>query len=184
MIQKAPLMKLRPILSVVVIAGLISTPAFADHGHNHDGASESVPHADGHAQDAHAGHGSGEHLSQEGLSDLEAIRTMQKAMFDTPDNPLDMGPVVISGEYAVSDWAQGEMAGRALLRKTEKGWAIHLCAGAGLKDAAELTKIGVPEDVAADLAAQLTAAEADLSAEKVARYDSFDGTMMVDENLI
>lgn len=68
----------------------------------------------------HAGHTGGTDVPHDGLSDLEAIRVMQKAMFDTPENPLNMGPVGISGNYAISDWAQAGMGGRALLRKTTR----------------------------------------------------------------
>lgn len=134
--------------------------------------------------EGHARHDSGMAMDQTGLSDVDAIAAMQKAMFDTPDNPLDMGPIVVAGDYAISGWAQGGTGGRALLRKTDKGWGIHLCAGAGLKDAAELVKIGVPETEAAELASLLAEAEAKLPPETIALYDSFDGTMMVDEDLI
>ena len=143
--------------------------------------------ADAHSAAAHgetAHHGSGMAVDQGGMSDLDAITHMQKALFDTPDNPLAMGPIVIAGDYAVSDWSQGGVGGRALLRKTETGWAIHLCSGAALKEAAALVQIGVPDEVAAQLAEQIAAAEADLPADQVALYDSFDGTMMVDEDLI
>lgn len=162
---------------------LLATPAFAHDTVAKPEAAEHQHSTEAHGQDAHTAHGSGT-VDQAGLSDLDAIRAMQKATFDTPDNPLEMGPVVISGEYAVSDWAQGQMAGRALLRKTASGWAIHLCSGASLKDAAALVTIGVPEADAAALAHQLAEAETSLDPALVARYDSFDGTMMVDESLI
>jgi len=131
-----------------------------------------------------AHHGAMAPVDASHLTDEEAIAAMQKAMFDTPEKPLEMGPIVVSGEYAVSDWAQAGAGGRALLRKTEKGWGIHLCAGASLKDAAALVTIGVPEAAAQALAAGLAAAEAALPAEEVALYDSFAGEMMVDEGLI
>lgn len=140
--------------------------------------------ATAHGHDMHADHGGGMAMDTAGLSDEDAIARMQTAMFDTAGNPLAMGPIIVSGDYAISDWAQNDMAGRALLRKTGKGWAIHLCAGAGLKDAASLVTIGVPADVADDLARRLAAAEASLDPALVARYDSFEGTMMVDEGLI
>ena len=138
----------------------------------------------GHDATTSAHHGSGTDVDQAGMSDLDAIAIMQKAMFDTPDNPLAMGPIVIAGDYAVSDWAQNGMGGRALLRKTAAGWGIHLCSGAALKDAAALVLIGVPQAVADQLADQLAAAEAALTAEQIALYDSFHGTMIVDEELI
>jgi copper(I)-binding protein len=131
-----------------------------------------------------AAHGAMAPVDQSGLSDVDAITAMQKAMFDTPESPLTMGPIVVSGEYAVSDWAQDKMGGRALLRKTGKGWAIHLCSGSDLKDAAALVTIGVPADAAKSLTEALASAEASLPGETIALYDSFDGTMMVDESLI
>lgn len=155
-------------------------------GHSTHGAAPAGHDARQHhsAATADAHHGSTVALDQSGMSDVEAIAAMQKAMFETPDNPLDMGPIVVAGEYAISGWAQSEMGGRALLRKTDAGWAIHLCAGAGLKDAANLVTIGVPEAAATELAAALAEAEAALPVAQVALYDSFDGTMMVDDDLI
>lgn len=131
-----------------------------------------------------AGHAGATTLDQSGLSDVDAIAALQKSMFDTPDNPLAMGPIVVSGEYAISDWAQAGAGGRALLRKTAHGWAIHLCSGAGLKEASDLVSIGVPEADAHRLAELLAHAEAGIGADQVALYDSFNGTMMIDENLI
>lgn len=136
------------------------------------------------AHQQHPPHGAAAAGDFSHLSDHDAIRAMQKAMFDSPENPLESGPVVISGEFAVSDWAQGGMGGRALLRKTAEGWRIHLCSGAALKDAAKLAEIGVPAADAESLAVQLAEAEAGLDAETVRLYDSFDGTMMIDEGLI
>lgn len=163
----------KAVFATLVALSMMTLPIVAqEHGHQP---------ADSHG---HAGHAGGAEITQDGLSDLEAIRVMQKAMFDAPDNPLDMGPVVISGDYAISDWAQAGMGGRALLRKTDKGWGIHLCAGAGLRDAAELEKIGVPADIADDLAAQLTHAEAILPTDQISLYDSSDGVMVVDDSLI
>mgnify|MGYP000889262014 CR=1 FL=1 len=70
------------------------------------------------------------------------------------------------------------------LKKTEKGWGIHLCAGDALKDAAELAKIGVPADIAHQLSVDLAAAEATADPELVKQFSLFDGVMMVDESLI
>lgn len=136
--------------------------------------------------DAHSGHdhAAGMAMDMSGMSDAEAISAMQKAMFDKPDNPLTMGPVVVAGDYAVSDWAQAGSGGRALLKKTEKGWGIHLCAGDALKDAAELAKIGVPADIASKLAADLAAAEGSVDPALLKQFSMFDGVMMVDESLI
>ncbi len=136
--------------------------------------------------DAGAGHhhDSAMPMDMAGMSDIDAITAMQTAMFDKPDHPLTMGAIVVSGDYAISGWAQDGSGGRALLRRTAKGWGIHLCSGDGLKDAAELVKIGVPEHEAHDLATQLAAAESGLDPALVAEFAKFDGVMMIDESLI
>lgn len=140
--------------------------------------------ADPSAHDAHQHHGAAMAVDTAGMSDEEAIGAMQKAMFDTPDSPLTMGPIAVSGEYAVSDWAQGDTGGRALLRKTETGWAIHLCSGAALKDAGKLVEMGVPEAAAQDIAQKLAAAEAAVAPDLLAQFSAFDGVMMVNEHLM
>lgn len=138
-------------------------------------------HGDASGHGAHASHAA---VDSAGLSDVEAIAAMQRQMFDKPDNPLTMGAIVVVGDYALSGWAQGDTGGRALLRKTAKGWGIHLCAGDGLKDAAELAKLGVPQDVSDQLASQLASTESALDPTLVAKFAKFDGVMMVDEDLL
>jgi len=161
-----------------------SAPAAPEHGGMTHGTmhAPSMEHGtSGHATAAaHAGAG----VDQTGLDDAQAIAALQTAMFDAPDKPLTMGPIIVVETYAVSDWAQAGAGGRALLRKTARGWAIHLCSGEGLRHAESLVKLGVPEAVAAELAERLAAAEAGLPAATIALYDSFDGTMMVDPSLM
>ena len=148
-------------------------------------APEHQMHGDAEAPTDHAHHpSSAAALDTSGMSDVDAIAAMQKAMFDKPDNPLTMGPIIVVGEYAVSDWAQAETGGRALLRKTGTGWGIYLCAGDGLRDAAELAKLGVPADIAAQIAERIAAAEATVDPALLRQFSMFDGTMMVDEQLM
>ena len=52
---------------------------------------------------------------------LQAIPLVMKALFETPENPLAVEPVIVDGHWAVAGWAQGEKGGRALLKKGEKG---------------------------------------------------------------
>ncbi|HEV2516281.1 MAG TPA: copper uptake system-associated protein [Devosia sp.] len=160
------------VVEVQLDVGGIGADAPTTHHSEHSPAS-------GHG--AHASHAASQ---QTGLSDIDAIAAMQKQMFDKPDNPLAMGAIVVVGDYAVSGWAQGDTGGRALLRRTANGWGIHLCAGDGLKDAAELVRLGVPEDVSQQLASRLASAEASLDPALVAKFSTFDGVMMVDENLL
>jgi periplasmic copper chaperone A len=109
-----------------------------------------------------------------------AIPEVMKALFETPDNPLSVTPVVVAGDWAVADWSQGDKGGRALLKHGDKGWAIHLCSGASLKDAKALQQIGIAQSQAQSLAAGLARAEAALSHAHVALYDSFEGTMLME----
>jgi len=168
-------------ITIELTAGGMAADAPAhDHG--------AMQHGGGDEDDGVAGHAATHHgtatIDQAGMSDVEAITALQAALFDTPGNPLEMGPIVVSGEYAVSDSAQAGSGGRALLRKTADGWAIHQCAGADLKDAANLARIGVPQADAEALATQLAQAEAELPPAQIELYDSFNGVMMIDEELI
>ena len=108
-----------------------------------------------------------------------AIPMVMKAIFETPEKPLSVEPVIVDGDWAIAGWAQDGKGGRALLKKGEKGWAIHLCSGASLKDAAALSKIGIASDAAKNLSTALNVAESKIDPSKVALFDSFEGTMMM-----
>ncbi len=164
-------------IEVKLAVGGKAADAPAHHMQTHGDAAAPAEHQHHH-------HDGGMAMDTSGMSDVDAISAMQKAMFDNPDNPLTMGPIVVVGDYAVSAWAQAGTGGRALLKKTAKGWGIHLCAGDGLKDAAELAKIGVPADIAQQLAERLAAAEASVDPALLKQFSLFDGVMMIDESLI
>ena len=63
-------------------------------------------------------------------SDEPAIRHLMLAMFDKPDARLDVGPVVVVDDRAVAGWTQGEMGGRALLRRKPTAAGRWCCAPA------------------------------------------------------
>lgn len=109
-----------------------------------------------------------------------AIPAVLKAIFETPDNPLTVAPVVVSGDWAIAGWVQGERGGRALMKNGHHGWSVHLCSGDGLKDAVALEKIGIPADQASRLAADLALADSKLDAKTLALFSSFEGTVMMD----
>ena len=157
----------------VEVGGIAAKAPAMDHAMHGDNATE------GHHD--HAAHMA---MDSSGMSDVDAIGAMQKAMFDKPGSPLIMGPVIVAGQYAVSDWAQNDTGGRALLRKTEKGWAIHLCSGDALKDAIQLVKLGVPEAAAHQIAEALAEAEASVEPALLKQFSAFDGVMMIDESLM
>ena len=101
-------------------------------------------------------------------------------MFDKPNEPLSVGPVMVSGDHAVADWAQGQMGGRALLRRRQASWTIILCAGDAIKAQEALVKAGVPAADARKLETDIRVAEAKLAPEAVAMFSRFEGLVMMD----
>jgi len=101
------------------------------------------------------------------------IRTLISSSYDQPGSKVEAAPIVTAGDYAIADWVQGKMGGRALLRKSGGKWEIVLCAGDGLKAPATLVQAGVPAPTAAALLAQLEAAEREVTVERRKRFGLF-----------
>ena len=108
-----------------------------------------------------------------------AIPLVLKAMFEKDGAPLTVEPVSVAGDWAVAGWAQSGNGGRALLKKGDKGWAVHLCSGEGIRTLEGLKAAGIPAAEAEKLATEIRAAEAKLGPERIALYDSFEGTVMM-----
>ena len=87
-----------------------------------------------------------------------AIADLLHGLFDKPGVTLTISPVVVSGDHAIADWAQGDTGGRALLRRKQGVWAVTLCAGDAIKSIQALRTAGVPEPDAIKLAQDLAAA--------------------------
>ncbi|WP_246780347.1 copper uptake system-associated protein [Rhizobium sp. AQ_MP] len=131
--------------------------------------------------EAHAAHGAGSAHEPAPTGDAAVdITAKLKAMFETEGNPLAVEPVVVAGDWAIAGWIQDGKGGRALLKRKGEGWSIHLCSGDSLKEAAVLTKIGIPASDAEHLAHHLAEAEKPLPAETLALFASFEGTVMVE----
>ena len=109
------------------------------------------------------------------------IKAVLSGMFDRPDQPLQVGPVVAVGEHAVAGWTQGDNGGRALLRKNGNEWSIILCSGDQLKSDDVLLKVGVPAAAAKQLSARLAEAESRADPKRVAQFSRFDGIVMMDQ---
>jgi hypothetical protein len=111
--------------------------------------------------------------------DKHVIVHLMKGMFDTPEAPLTVEPVVVLGGNAIAGWVQGEKGGRALLWRVNGQWQIRLCSGDGLKDPKLLENANISAADAATLVAELAAAEAALDPTVLAKFSSFQGTMMI-----
>ena len=113
-------------------------------------------------------------------SEVQAITTTLKATFDKPGSPLTVTPIVTVDGYAIADWSQGGMGGRALLRRTDATWHIALCSGDSLRSVATLHRIGLPSDTASELAAKLAKAEDGLDKHRLAELAGFSGVVAMD----
>ena len=114
-----------------------------------------------------------------GTDDAQTITHVMKRQFDRPEAPLTVHPVTILGDAAVAGWAQDGKGGRALLRKEKAGWSIHVCAGKGLTQSDVLAMTGLSKNVATELAQRVVKAEANLTAQQRALFDSFEGMLNV-----
>lgn len=113
-------------------------------------------------------------------SDTASILAVMMKTWDKPDAKLAVDPVVIAEGYAIAGWSQGDMGGRALLRKKADAWDVILCAGDDLKKPELLVKSGMTDGAAKRLAADLSNAEATLPKERLALFSKFEGLVMID----
>jgi hypothetical protein len=113
-------------------------------------------------------------------ADQNSIGRLLHGMFDKPAETLSVEPIMVSGDHAIADWAQGQMGGRALLRRQHQSWTLILCAGDGIKSKEALLKAGVPAVDAEKLERDMTTAEAKLTPERTAMFSRFEGLVMMD----
>ena len=113
-------------------------------------------------------------------ADKPMIAGLLHGMFDKAGETLVVEPVVVSGDHAIADWTQGQMGGRALLRRHQQAWTLILCAGDGIKSKEALGRAGVPGDDAQKLEAALLAEEARSPQERVAMFSRFEGMVRMD----
>lgn len=115
-----------------------------------------------------------------GTQDDPAIRNTIHAMFDKPGVELVLDPVVASGDYSVVDWTQGNMGGRALLRRINAKWTIVLCAGDQIRSTDALVAAGVPAGDASRIAHALAEAEAHIPRERLSLMSTFGNIVRMD----
>ena len=113
------------------------------------------------------------------VADQTAIATLLHGTFDRKDAQLTIAPIVVVGDYAIAGWTQGEMGGRALLRKKAQQWSLILCAGDKIKSARSLMTAGVSGPDASALERDLAAAESAMSKQQTAMFSRFQGITMM-----
>ncbi|ATH99638.1 copper uptake system-associated protein [Alcaligenes faecalis] len=115
-------------------------------------------------------------------SEADRISHAMKAIWDSPEAPLVVEPVVIEGDYALAGWTQLTRGGRALLKSRHGAWNVHMCGGDGLNDVETLTMAGMSTEAAERLVKNTSEAEAKLPAEVTAKFSTFGDNMVVDHN--
>ena len=110
----------------------------------------------------------------------DEIRNLLHSTFDKPGSALVVEPVVAVGDHAIAGWSQGELGGRALLRRRAGAWSLILCSGDGIKSAAALRQAGLPSNEATVLARRLADAERKLPSERLALFSKFEGVVTMD----
>lgn len=120
--------------------------------------------------------------AQETRSPVDEMRQLMLKTWDRPEAPLRVEPVVIEEDAAVAGWTQDTRGGRALFRKRGGHWVMMLCAGSALRTAAGLRATGLSAALAEKLAAQVVEAEGRLPAALVKAFDSFEGTVMMEDH--
>lgn len=114
-------------------------------------------------------------------TDISAIEALMRATWDRPDAPLTVGPIAVDSDFAIADWTQGHMGGRALLTKRDGTWRVILCAGDGIRNETGLVSVGIPGRTATALARELAELERDAEPERLAAMARFAGIVRMDE---
>ncbi|AYN20865.1 copper uptake system-associated protein [Alcaligenes aquatilis] len=115
-------------------------------------------------------------------SEADRISHAMKAIWNSPEAPLVVEPIVIEGDYALAGWTQLARGGRALLKSRHGQWNVHMCGGDGLNDIETLTMAGMSTEAAERLINNTSQAEAKLPAEVTAKFSTFGDNMVVDHN--
>lgn len=88
--------------------------------------------------------------------------------------------MTVEGGFAVAGWTQGDMGGRAFLKKDGAKWTLILCAGDAIRSASGLAASGVPSETANALAAAIAEAEKSVDPARLAKLASFQGIVHMD----
>jgi len=115
-------------------------------------------------------------------NDAGTIRHLMMAQFDTSESRLTVEPVTVHRNIAVAGWAQGDVGGRALLRRLGSEWRLVLCSGDTLKEAKLLQQFGLNAEEAERLVNAVVDAETKLDPALVAKFSTFDGIVMINKD--
>lgn len=118
-------------------------------------------------------------LTEGAPNEADQVAQSMREIWDKPEAPLLVKPVVIEGDYALAGWVQNGRGGRALLKRTLGKWQVHVCGGDGLKDVEALKMAGMNDSAAHKLAASASTAEAKLPDQVRAKFALFGKNIQV-----
>lgn len=103
----------------------------------------------------------------------DEVRALLSKSFGKPNKPVATELVAVEGDYAIADWLQGNMGGRALLVKKSGAWKILVCGGSALTEVSNLKAARVPEKTAKTLLEQLAGQEKSMASDKLSLINAF-----------
>lgn len=112
-------------------------------------------------------------------SEAHQVAQSMRDIWDKPEAPLVVDPVVIEGDYALAGWVQQDRGGRALLARVDGTWQVHVCGGDGLNDVGALEMAGMSAAAARRLVDALSTAEAKLPQQTREKFASFGQNIQV-----
>lgn len=122
----------------------------------------------------HSNHGV-DHSSKS-RADEDAVRDQLVVALRTG---IEVPSVVVVEDAAVASWLHPSQAGRALFRKEDGAWVAQIISGESLKTQAGLQAQRLSPSKAKNLLEALTTSEANLPADQVERFETFEGTIFV-----
>lgn len=103
----------------------------------------------------------------------DEVKSLLSKSFDKPNKPLVTELVTVEGDYAIADWLQGSMGGRALLVKESGAWKVLVCGGSALTELSNLKAARVPEKTAITLLSHLVQQEKSMTSDKLILINAF-----------
>ena len=108
-------------------------------------------------------------------ADQKAIAELMQNTWSRPGAEMRIEAIAVAGGFAVADWIQADMGGRALLERDGGAWKVTLCGGKAIATEPGLRSAGAPAPVAHALARKLSVAELRVAPDNLARVNRFAG---------
>jgi len=156
-------------IEIGLLVGNIAGPLDSDN------AGEATPNAAEMSMDM-------THIHHEAEDPQVAIRDVLKTMFETPDKPLTVDPIIVQEEWAIAGWQQDGRGGRVLLKQSPHSWQVQMLGGDTFKSPAGYASAGVSPRDAEQLSQRVIEAEAKLDGPALELFGSFEGMVAISQD--